>query len=50
MNLFALGNSELDSSRLVHDCMRLCSDNSPADRGKGQRAIRAGIILVTTQR
>ncbi len=38
-----LGNSELESSRLVYGCMRICGDNSPSNRRKGKEAIRAAV-------
>ena len=43
METTVLGNSGLASSRLVYGCMRISGDNSPADRDKGKRAIRAAI-------
>jgi len=43
METTVLGNSGLVSSRLVYGCMRISGDNSPADRDKGKRAIRAAI-------
>lgn len=41
MKTIVLGNSDLVSSRLVYGCMRISGDNSPADRKKGKKAIRA---------
>ena len=38
-----LGQSELESSRLVYGCMRITGDNSTEDREKGKRAIRAAL-------
>lgn len=43
MKTIVLGNSQLESSRLVYGCMRISGDNSPADREKGKQAIRAAI-------
>ena len=43
METTVLGNSQLESSRLVYGCMRISGDNSQADREKGKRAIRAAI-------
>jgi predicted oxidoreductase len=43
MKTTVLGKSELVSSRLVYGCMRICGDNSPADREKGKNVIRAAI-------
>lgn len=43
MKTILLGDSKLESSRLVYGCMRICGDNSPADRAKGKLAIHAAI-------
>ena len=43
MKTIVLGNSHLESSRLVYGCMRITGDNSPEDREKGRQAIRTAI-------
>jgi len=43
MKSIVLGNSDLESSRLVYGCMRISGDNSPKDREKGKAAIRAAV-------
>lgn len=43
MKSIVLGNSQLESSRLVYGCMRISGDNTSADREKGRAAIRAAI-------
>lgn len=43
MKTIVLGNSQLESSRLVYGCMRISGDNTSADREKGKVAIRAAI-------
>jgi len=43
MRTIFLGNSDLESSRLVYGCMRISGHNSPEDRSKGKAAIRAAI-------
>ncbi len=43
MHTTRLGKSDLKSSRLVYGCMRITGDNTPEDRQKGKRAIRAAI-------
>ena len=49
MQSFRIGNSELESSRLVYGCMRLTGDGSIDDREKGKRAVRAAIEAGYTQ-
>ena len=41
MKTSVLGNSNLESSRLVYGCMRITGDNSPGARERGKRALRA---------
>jgi predicted oxidoreductase len=43
MKSIVLGRSGLESSRLVYGCMRICGDNTLADRDKGKEAVRAAI-------
>ena len=38
-----LGQSALNSSRLVYGCMRIAGDGSPGDRDKGKHAVRAAV-------
>jgi predicted oxidoreductase len=38
-----LGDSTLQSSRLVYGCMRIAGDNSESDRKRGKAAIRAAL-------
>lgn len=49
METIPIGRSELRGSRLVYGCMRICGDGSPADLGKGKRAIRAALDNGYTQ-
>jgi predicted oxidoreductase len=43
MKTTVLGNSNLESSRLVYGCMRITGDNSPESRKRGKQAIRAAV-------
>ena len=43
MKTTVLGNSNLESSRLVYGCMRITGDNSPAARDRGKQALRAAL-------
>lgn len=43
MKTTCLGQSELESSRLVYGCMRIAGDQSTADRNRGKRAIHAAL-------
>ena len=43
MKTTVLGNSNLESSRLVYGCMRITGDNSASARERGKRAIRAAL-------
>jgi len=43
MKFETIKNTAIYSSRLIYGCMRICGDNSPADRQKGKRAIHSAI-------
>ena len=49
MQTITLGNSDLESSRLVYGCMRIAGDGSKDDREKGKRAVHAAIEAGYTQ-
>ena len=49
MQTITLGNSDLESSRLVYGCMRIAGDGSQDDREKGKRAVHAAIEAGYTQ-
>lgn len=49
MEYVRLGNSCVESSRLVYGCMRLAGDGSRGDLDKGARAIRAALDAGYTQ-
>ncbi|MEI6895274.1 MAG: aldo/keto reductase [Colwellia sp.] len=43
MQTTQFNHSDLHSSRLIYGCMRICGDNTAADKAKGKLAIRAAI-------
>jgi len=43
MEKIQLGQSGLNSSRLIYGCMRISGDNSSGDRAKGKKALRTAI-------
>jgi len=49
MEYVRLGNSSVESSRLVYGCMRLSGDGSRSDLVKGRNAIRAALEAGYTQ-
>ena len=49
MQSITLGNSDLESSRLVYGCMRIAGEGSREDEEKGKRAIHAAVEAGYTQ-
>ena len=49
MQSIKIGNSDLESSRLVYGCMRIAGDGSKEDEEKGKRAVHAAIEAGYTQ-
>ena len=45
MKKYLIGKSNLQSSRIVHGCMRIVGDGSPQAREKGKRAVRAAVDI-----
>ncbi|TWX65100.1 aldo/keto reductase family oxidoreductase [Colwellia sp. C1TZA3] len=43
MKKVLMGNSNIESSRLIYGCMRIAGDNSTSDRNKGKAAITAAL-------
>ncbi len=43
MKRIRIGRTELESSQIVHGCMRIRGDNSAADREKGKAAV-CGVV------
>ena len=43
MQMCTIGQTDLETSRLVYGCMRIAGDHSPAAREKGKTAIRAAL-------
>lgn len=43
MEYMKIGTSGLNSSKIVHGCMRIAGDNSPESREKGKNAVRAAL-------
>ena len=45
MKTAAIGKSNLQSTRIVHGCMRIVGDGTPQARDKGRRAVRAAVDI-----